>query len=134
MKMIELANELAKTFDHVRIDFYLCDGKIYFGQYYQDKKEGIGKYTWGDGRVYIGFWKFNKQSGLGKYMNTNENNVKYGIWEEGKRIEWIDEEKLKKESDEYHNDYQEILSFEDNFREDEYEEDKIVQNLDNKVF
>ena len=114
--------------------YFWIDGKIYFGQYYQDKKEGIGRYNWSDGRVYIGFWKFNKQNGLGRYMNENENKDKYGIWEEGKRTQWIDEEELKDESNEYHNDYQEILNFDDNFKEDEYEEEKIVQDLDNKVF
>ena len=67
-------------------------------------------------------------------MNANENKDKFGIWEEGKRTQWIDEEELKDESNEYHNDYQEILNFDDNFKEDEYEEEKIVQDLDNKVF
>jgi hypothetical protein len=71
---------------------------------------------------------------LGRYMNANENKDKFGIWEEGKRTQWIDEEELKDESNEYHNDYQEILNFDDNFKEDEYEEEKIVQDLDNKVF
>ena len=114
--------------------YFWTDGKIYFGQYFQDKKEGIGRYNWSDGRVYVGFWKFNKQNGLGRYMNANENKDKFGIWEEGKRTQWIDEEELKDESNEYHNDYQEILNFDDNFKEDEYEEEKIVQDLDNKVF
>ena len=31
-KMIDLAGVLAKPFDHVRVDFYLCKGKIYFGE------------------------------------------------------------------------------------------------------
>ena len=43
-----------------------------------------------------------------------------------------EESKYKKESNEYHNDYQKIQSFDDYFKEKEYEEDKIVQNLDNK--
>lgn len=31
-EMIKLGEELAKPFDHVRVDFYLCDNRIYFGE------------------------------------------------------------------------------------------------------
>ena len=72
--------------------YFWTDGKIYFGQQSQDKKEGIGKYNWNDGRVYIGFWKLNKQNGLGRYINASENKDKFGIWVDGKRSQWIEED------------------------------------------
>ena len=30
--MATLAKRMAEPFDHVRIDFYLCEGRIYFGE------------------------------------------------------------------------------------------------------
>ena len=114
--------------------YFWTDGKIYFGQYSQDKKEGIGKYNWNDGRVYIGFWKLNKQNGLGRYINASENKDKFGIWVDGKRSQWIEEDILRDEDNEYYNDYQQILNFDENFNEDNLEEEKIVQDLNNKIF
>ena len=114
--------------------YFWTDGKIYFGQYSQDKKEGIGKYNWNDGRVYIGFWKLNKQNGLGRYINASENKDKFGIWVDGKRSQWIEEDILRDEDNEYYNDYQQILNFDENFNEDDLEEEKIVQDLNNKIF
>ena len=111
--------------------YFWPDGKQYFGQFSQDKKEGIGKYIWNDGRVYLGFWKGNKQSGLGRYTNANENKDKFGIWVEGKRTHWVDEESLKDELYEYYNEYQQILSFERDYNWDDIEEEKIVQDLEN---
>ena len=32
------------------------DGRIYEGEYKNDKKDGFGKYWWGDGRSYEGYW------------------------------------------------------------------------------
>jgi hypothetical protein len=32
------------------------DGRVYEGDYVNDKKHGIGKVTWPDGRVYEGEW------------------------------------------------------------------------------
>lgn len=65
-------------------EFTWKDGKKYAGYYTQDKKEGFGIYYWANpNRVYIGFWKGGKQDGVGKYINMNE--VRYGIWTQGKR-------------------------------------------------
>jgi hypothetical protein len=33
-----------------------------------------------------------KQHGLGTYFVPKENKIKYGLWEDGKRIEWFNEE------------------------------------------
>ena len=105
-------------------EFYILEniGKEY-------KKEGIGKYIWNDGRIYLGFWKSNKQNGLGKYSNPNASKDKYGIWVDGKRTQWLDKEELKKESNEYYNEYQQILAFDTNFIDDDLDEEKILQNI-----
>ena len=36
------------------------DGRKYDGEYYNDKKNGIGVYTWADGRIYEGGWRQGK--------------------------------------------------------------------------
>ena len=109
--------------------YFWNDGKIYFGEFNNDKKEGIGKYVWNDGRIYLGFWKMNKQNGLGKYCNPKENKNKFGIWVDGKRTRWIEEEELKNSESELYNNYKEILSFEEKYNDDDFVEEKIVQKL-----
>ena len=68
------------------------DGRKYEGQYKDDKKHGFGVYTWADGRCYEGFWWKGKQHGIGTYIVPKEEKMKYGLWEDGKRIEWFNEE------------------------------------------
>ena len=63
----------------------------YDGQYQKDKKEGYGVYHWVDGRRYEGWWHKGKQHGLGTYIDKTKENVKYGLWENGKRVKWFDE-------------------------------------------
>ena len=46
-------------------------------------------YIWSDGRVYKGNWLGGKQHGLGLYTVPGQE-VRCGLWEEGKRIEWFD--------------------------------------------
>ena len=36
--------------------YFWPDGRIYEGQYSEDKKQGFGVYTWADGRRYEGNW------------------------------------------------------------------------------
>ena len=36
--------------------FTWLDGRVYDGQYSQDKKHGVGVFTWPDGRKYKGDW------------------------------------------------------------------------------
>jgi hypothetical protein len=55
-----------------------------------DKKHGYGVYFWADGRRYEGYWKNGKQDGEGKYILPNAV-TKIGIWEDGKRIRWIEQ-------------------------------------------
>ena len=66
------------------------DGRVYKGEYVNDKKEGYGEFEWSDGRKYYGFWKEGKQKGKGKFFNPKTNEWKEGLWEKGKRIEWIE--------------------------------------------
>ncbi|CAI2371568.1 unnamed protein product [Moneuplotes crassus] len=73
--------------------FYLWkDGRKFYGQYKNDKKHGYGIYKWADGRTYQGSWAFGKQHGLGRYTMPGAGVDKYGIWENGRRIEWLDSE------------------------------------------
>jgi hypothetical protein len=44
------------------------DGRKYFGEYLDDKKNGYGVYLWADGRKYEGMWYKGKQHGIGKYQ------------------------------------------------------------------
>jgi hypothetical protein len=68
------------------------DGRKYEGCYKDDKKHGFGIYAWADGRCYEGFWFRGKQHGIGTYLVPKEGKKKYGLWEDGKRIEWFSEE------------------------------------------
>lgn len=71
------------------------DGRRYEGQYKEDKKHGYGIYVWADGRRYEGWWYKAKQFGLGKYIVPADSRVRFGLWEDGKRIEWFDQEKVE---------------------------------------
>jgi hypothetical protein len=66
------------------------DGRCYEGEYKDDKKHGYGIYVWADQRRYQGQWYRGKQHGLGSYQVPSDNTVKFGLWEEGKRIRWFD--------------------------------------------
>lgn len=37
--------------------FTWTDGRVYEGEYVEDKKEGYGEFQWPDGRRYNGEWK-----------------------------------------------------------------------------
>lgn len=39
---------------HGRGVFTWLDGRIYNGEYFEDKKEGYGEFSWPDGRRYTG--------------------------------------------------------------------------------
>ena len=36
------------------------DGRLYTGNYVNDKKDGYGVYVWADGRAYLGNWSNGK--------------------------------------------------------------------------
>ena len=71
------------------------DGRRYQGQYKDDKKHGFGVYTWADARCYEGYWFKGKQHSLGRYAVPKDEKVKYGLWEDGKRTEWFNEEQVQ---------------------------------------
>ena len=72
-------------------EFYWKSGKKYIGGYVKDKKEGFGFYVWEEPRkIFMGFWKGGKQHGVGKFLD--EDKTKFGLWKNGKRIKWIEEE------------------------------------------
>ena len=72
--------------------FIWPDNIKYTGQYKKDKKEGFGLYEWSDGRKYKGKWKNGKQHGSGEFFHPKENSWKKGIWNEGKRVRWTQED------------------------------------------
>jgi len=67
------------------------DGRIYIGDYKEGKKDGEGEYDWSDGRIYKGGWKDGKQHGEGLFFCVKKKVWKKGIWENGKRMKWINE-------------------------------------------
>jgi len=44
-----------------------------------------------DGRKYKGMWKNGKQHGEGEFFHPKENSWKRGIWNEGKRVRWTND-------------------------------------------
>ena len=66
-------------------------GRVYEGEYKDDKRNGYGIFYWPDGRIYKGYWKEGKQDGIGEFFNPKKNKWKKGEWEKGKRIKWINE-------------------------------------------
>ena len=67
---------------------------MYEGEYYDDKKQGHGVFTWPDGRKYTGGWYDGKQHGFGEYYSS-KGEFKFGEWKEGKRLKWISKEEYE---------------------------------------
>ena len=62
------------------------DGRVYDGEFKNDKREGMGEHKWPDGRIYKGNWVNGSQDGEGSfYEPTNKKWIK-GIWQKGKKI------------------------------------------------
>ena len=72
---------------HGKGEFSWADGKIYIGDYKDDKKEGFGIFRWPDGRQYEGQWKDGKQNGSGKLKDSDGKEYP-GEWLDGKKI-WL---------------------------------------------
>ena len=59
--------------------------KCYLGFFKKDNKNGFGLIFWyNEKKAYIGYWKNNKQNGIGKFISGK--NIRYGFWEEGKKV------------------------------------------------
>lgn len=82
---------------HGKGKYFYRNGSVYEGQFYMNKREGYGTYTWNN-KYYEGEWKDNVMNGKGSYCK--EGIVVHGIWKKGK-LEGegislgIDEEMLK---------------------------------------
>jgi len=66
------------------------DGRRFEGNYLNDKKEGYGEYYWNNGTIFRGMWKNGVQNGEGEIYEPKKNRTRKGIWEDGKRIKWIE--------------------------------------------
>ena len=82
---------------HGKGTFTWPDGRKYEGDYKDDKKEGVGLFVWADGRKYNGCWKDGKQHGEGMFFNVSQGKWKKGIWENGKRMRWMEDEPEREE-------------------------------------
>jgi hypothetical protein len=52
----------------------------------------FNKFFRSDGRKYKGYWKNGKQNGEGEFYQVKEGVWKKGIWSEGKRVRWTNNE------------------------------------------
>lgn len=75
--------------------YVYSDGVTYEGQYVDDKKTGYGFYYWTDGRKYEGWWYKGKQHGLGIFKDPKKKKVKFGVWEQGKRMTWFEDKVIE---------------------------------------
>ena len=50
--------------------------------------------------MYDGYWIDGKQEGVGIYFNV-KGEVRYGVWENGKRLRWISEEEYNYQLEEF---------------------------------
>ena len=71
-------------------EFYWTEGKKYCGFYKEDQREGFGLYYLLDNSFYVGFWKDGLRNGMGKYIKGKS--VKYGVWKNGKKEKWFNNE------------------------------------------
>lgn len=74
---------------HGKGTYKWLDGRMYHGEYKNDKKDGYGVYQWADGRAYIGDWVEGKQADERIYVLPN-GQCRKGKWEDGSRKEWED--------------------------------------------
>ena len=65
------------------------NGRKYEGDFKDSKKDGYGTLIDVDGKKYRGEWKDDLRHGEGEKFFPKENIWKKGIWENGKRIKWI---------------------------------------------
>lgn len=61
--------------------FYWKDGRMYRGEYKEDKKYNFGIYNGAEGKKYEGYWTDSVQKGLGK-LTKKDCSFKIGYWEE----------------------------------------------------
>ena len=104
-------------------EYYYKDGKKYFGYYKMDKKDGFGVFYWPSNKYYIGFWREGKQNGMAKFIKGNHS--RYGIWIEGKKEKWFNnEEEFINNLDPYDEKYLPIFKWNINKINEFFEIDK----------
>ena len=64
---------------------FFVPGKSYSGDYFEDKRHGVGRATWPDGSSYDGQWKVGKRHGKGQFTDSSGKTVA-SEWKLGKRI------------------------------------------------
>ena len=76
-------------------EFLWNDRKYYIGEYKDGIKHGFGIYVSDFKKLdcYIGFWEYGKVSGLG--VKIDGDNLKIGVWKDGRRINWIKNWEMK---------------------------------------
>ena len=70
-------------------EYYGKNNKKYFGFFKNNKKNGFGILFFENEKFFVGFWKNGKQNGIGKYINGEL--FKYGLWDNGIKIRWFNE-------------------------------------------
>ena len=68
------------------------NNKKYMGYFKNGIKHGFGIFYLLNGKYVIGFWKDGKQNGFVKYIN--EDKIRCGIYNDGKRERWYDDEDI----------------------------------------
>mmetsp|Transcript_10256 Transcript_10256/g.15607 ORF Transcript_10256/g.15607 Transcript_10256/m.15607 type:complete len:117 (+) Transcript_10256:770-1120(+) len=76
--------------------FLTKDHKAYLGDFKKDSKSGNGIYLWPEGKAYNGQWEKGKQHGVGFFIARNANAselvIRKGVWLNGKRLSWFDDD------------------------------------------
>jgi len=83
-------------------------GKMYYGNYVNNKKNGLGIFFWGLNKKWAGYWKDGLRDGPG-ILIFSDNTQERGIWDKGEKIDISDQNKdqIYKEIEEF---YQKTLS------------------------
>lgn len=64
---------------------WLDSGKMYYGEYLNNKKHGIGIFFWGLNKQWVGYWKNGIRDGAG-FSIINQKGKEKEVWNEGKKI------------------------------------------------
>jgi hypothetical protein len=67
--------------------FYWPDNKIFIGTYLKEMKNGFGIFIWPSGKIFQGYWINGKQHGFG--LSSYKGICQVGEWRLGKKIRWI---------------------------------------------
>ena len=76
-------------------EFLWNDRKYYLGEYKDGLKHGFGIYVSDFKKIdfYAGFWEYGKVNGFG--IKVDGENLKIGVWKEGRKVNWIKHWEIK---------------------------------------